>query len=187
MSDIHSTSNDGGGPTLGAALGALVRHPIDRLLTRWNWKSAVLSAAIRSTLFFAANAGAGVAAARAAFVTELVFRGATSGFYGTVTQALRDVRPARHATAAAVVAVPLVAHALETLVHWSRGTARLTESIALSVAFTILSTAFNLFAMRRGALLVGGEGSSLWGDLRRTPLLLGAFVREILRRIGIGG
>jgi hypothetical protein len=49
-------------------------------------------------------------------------------------------------------------------------------SIAASVVFTALSTLFNLYAMRRGALIVGAGRGSLLEDLRRSPALLADFL-----------
>ena len=45
----------------------------------------------------------------------------------------------------------------------------------------MLSTGFSLFAMRRGALVVGPGCASLAEDLRRTPRLIGAFALAVIR------
>ena len=132
-------------------------------------------------IFFAANLTAGWRAASAAFATELVFRACTSGFYGAMTEAFVPVRPAWAAAAATMILLPVLSHTLELAVHFVRGTPELARSIAASVAFTVLSTAFNLFAMRRGALVVGAGRGSLADDLRRTPRLIGAFVLAVIR------
>src|SRR5262249_45581327 len=116
-----------------------------------------------------------------AFLTELVFRCCTAGFYGAVTQAFRDAQPPLAGTLAAMIILPASTHLLEFVVHWLRGTVRLADSIALSIAFPALSTAFNLFVMRRGALVVGADSQSIWSDLRRMPLLTAAFVVVIFR------
>lgn len=134
------------GSTVGEILTALVTSPFTHLIRRWNWKSAVLSSIMRALLFFTANLSAGFDAARAAFVTELVFRGLTPGFYGAITQAFRTATP-----------------------PW---TGTLAASLLLSVTFTAISTCFNLFAMRSGALIAGAGSDSLWNDLRRTPQLV---------------
>ncbi len=55
--------------------------------------------------------------------------------------------------------------------RWS-GTVNLTASIAVSVAFTALSTAFNLFAMRHGVFIVGDGGRSLCRTCQPRLLLL---------------
>jgi hypothetical protein len=171
------TSNE---RSLACVLYDLARHPHEQLVRRWNWKSAVLSSLFRSSLFFAANLSAGPDAAQAAFLTELAYRGVTAGFYGALTQAFRDARPAWAGMVAAMILLPGVSHLLEFVIHWFRGTPNLTESLALSVAFTALSTSFNLFAMRRGALTVGGGSSPLLRDLRQMPVLLCAFAVAVV-------
>src|SRR5262249_28557875 len=122
-----------GDASVSGILRRLARHPIEHVVRRWNWKSAVLSTLVRSALFLAANAGAGADAARAAFLTELVFRSATAGFYGAVTQAFRDAQPAYAGMVAAMVILPVTTHLLEFVVHWLRGTVRLAASIELSI------------------------------------------------------
>lgn len=166
---------------VGAVLRQLVTHPWDTLARRWNYKSAVLSSTIRGALFFATNLAAGPEAALAAMWTELCLRLATAGFYGAATQAFRHVEPPIHGTLAALVLLPAVAHALEVLVHSARGTPVLAASIGVSMAFTVVSTAFNLFAMRRGVLVVGADGGSLVTDLCRMPRLVLSFLTAAAR------
>jgi hypothetical protein len=166
--------------TVGEVLIALVRHPIDRIGRHWHWKSAVLSSGVRATLFFIANLSAGLDAAYAAMLTELVFRGATSGFYGGLTQSFRHATPHWVATLTVMVLLPICTHATEFLVHWMRGTERLADSLTLSVCFTVISTLFNLFAMRRGVLIVGEGRVSLLADLRQMPRLVVLFVASCL-------
>jgi hypothetical protein len=157
-------------------LWLLVRHPWQYVVRRWNYKSAVMSSVFRAQIFFIANLSAGPDAALSAMGAEFVFRFATAGLYGALTQAFRAVEPARAGTLAVMVLLPVVGHSLELGVHWMRGTPKLEASIAASVAFTVLSTAFNLFAMRRGALVVGDGSRSLWHDLAQMPALLTAFI-----------
>lgn len=151
-------------------------HPWRYLLSRWNYKSAVISSLVRAHLFFVVNLASGPEAAVAAMVTEFVFRFMTAGVYGSLTQAFRHATPERAATLAAMVLLPTVGHSLEFIVHFLRGTPNLVESIAASAAFTALSTAFNLFAMRRGAFIIGEGSVSLWSDLIRVPALFTAFL-----------
>ena len=162
-------------PTLVGVVHAVVRHP-DTLLRRWNYKSAVVSALIRSSIFFAANLPAGREAARAAFLTEIALRLATSGFWGALTQELGQVEPEWQGIVGAVVLVPLASHGIEALVHILRGTPALLFSLGASAAFTLVSTAFNVFAMRRGALITGPGSAPLHRDLLRMPALLVSFV-----------
>jgi hypothetical protein len=67
------------------------------------------------------------------------------------------------------------------LVHWWRGTAVLGVSIGVSVVFTAISTMFNLFAMRDGALIVGRDRRSLGSDLMAMPRLIVLFVASAAR------
>lgn len=164
------------GLAVSQVMALLIRHPWRYVGSRWNYKSAVMSSAFRAQVFLIANLSAGPEAAIAAMGAEFVFRFATAGLYGALTQAFRGVQPERAATIAVMVLLPLVGHSLELCVHWLRGTPNLITSIAASVGFTILSTAFNLFAMRRGALIVGEGSRSLWQDLMQMPSLLAAFI-----------
>ena len=147
----------------------------------WNYKTAILSALVRAGIFFAANARAGIDAATAAMLTEFCFRFAASGFYGALTQRFRSVEPATLGTVGALVVLPLLAHSVEFLVHSWRGTPELVASMVASVAFTVVSTAFNLFAMRRGTLVIGGGSRSLVADLRAMPRLVVLFIAAAAR------
>jgi hypothetical protein len=158
-------------PTVQEVITGLVRHPARNLFARWNWKAALLSSLMRGAIFFFTNLISGWHTAAGAMLAEFALRAATSGFYGAITEALSAARPAWAATAAAMVILPCLAHTLEFLVHWARGTPRLGLSIATSVIFTAFSTAFNLFAMRRGVLITNGKSKSLSHDLSRIPLL----------------
>jgi hypothetical protein len=161
-------------------LALLIRDPWGQLGSRWNYKSAITSSLFRAILFFGSNVTAGLAAAVGAMSTEFWFRFLTAGYYGALTQAFRRVEPARTAMIAAMVVLPTVGHGLEFLVHWLRGTPNLSASIAVSVLFTMISTSFNLFAMRRGALIIGEGSSSLLQDFRRLPGLVAAFAWSIV-------
>lgn len=163
--------------TVRQVLQSLLRHPIQLLIVRWNWKAAIMSSLIRASIFFVANVSVGVDAALAAMNTEFLYRACTAGFYAALTQSFRHARPAWQATLTAMVLLPLVSHSIELLIHWWRGTPKLAVSILASACFTALSTAYNLFAMRHGALIVGQDASTLGEDLRRTPAILWKFVQ----------
>lgn len=165
--------------TVGQVLIGILRHPIDRVGRRWNWKSAVLSSASRASLFFTANLSAGLDAAFAAMLTEFVFRGATAGFYGGLTESFRRATPHWLASVAVMVLLPICTHTTEFFVHWLRGTEKLAASLTVSAVFTVISTLFNLFAMRRGVLIVGEGRGSLLADLRQIPRLIVLFVGSI--------
>lgn len=158
----------------------LLQDPAGILLRGWNWKSAMLSPLFRGSLFFLTNFSAGIEAASAALLTEFVFRAAFSGFYGAMTEAFRSARPRWAATLTVMALLPIANHSVEFLVHWLRRTPALLTSIAVSAAFTSVSTAFNLFAMRRGVLIVGPQRQSLVQDLFRMPALVLGFVWAIV-------
>jgi hypothetical protein len=142
----------------------------------WNYKSALTSAFIRGLIFFSTNLSAGWDAATGAFLAECAFRICTAGFYGALTQRIGRLQPERRSMLTAIVVLPTLAHSLEFAVHSLRGTPNLGLSIAVSIAFTIVSTAFSVFAMRRGVLTCGPDSGSILDDMRRLPRLVRDFV-----------
>jgi hypothetical protein len=162
--------------TVWDVLDELRTNSSELLIRQWNWKSAVFSSIIRAFIFLFANLTAGWRAAAGAMLAEFVFRALTSGFYGSLTQAFRKAEPAWLAGVAVLILLPLVSHSLEFAVHLVRGTPKLVHSVVASVVFTEISTLFNLYAMRRGALVVGAEAASMAADMRRIPVLIGGFV-----------
>jgi hypothetical protein len=144
--------------------------PLERL--GWNWKSALVSATCRAALFCAMNASAGLGPAARAMAVEFCFRAVASGYLGRLTQRLCHVRPRWLPLAC----LPILGHLGEFLVHSTAGTPRLGASIVASVAFSVLTTAFNLFVMRRGVLIVGAGQQSLAADLRLLPRLIVTFL-----------
>lgn len=147
----------------------------------WNWKAALCSSLLRATIFALTNLPAGIGAAAAAALVELAYRGVAAGGYGALTQACSRARPAWLGTIAALVLLPLAGHGVEWVVHHAAGTPRLAASIGASMGVSVLSTAFTLFVMRRGAMVVGAGSASLRDDVRRMPRLLGAFLLAPLR------
>lgn len=162
--------------TLAAALLDFVTRPVDLLIRRWNWKAAFSSALVRALIFFFANLTAGWRAALGAMAAEYCFRALTSGFYGAMTQHFSLVEPEWQAAAGAMLVLPVVSHSLEFLLHWLRHTPHLKASIVSSLCFTVLSTLFNFYAMRRGTMIVGADSPSLLEDLRNMPRVIGGFV-----------
>ncbi|GAC1398773.1 MAG: hypothetical protein NVSMB56_13710 [Pyrinomonadaceae bacterium] len=154
----------------------LLRHPVRVLGRRWNWKSALLSSLIRAMLFFATTLSAGAEAAIAATIIEFIFRAVVSGVFGTLIEAFCRAEPAWARVLTIGVILPAIAQVLELIVHWLHGTPNLRTGIIVSTAFTILASVFNLFAMRRGALIVGDERLSLFDDLRQMPFIVFEFI-----------
>ncbi len=151
-------------------------NPGGLLLRQWNWKSAAFSSTIRAVIFFCTNFAAGWSAALGAMLAEFLYRAVTAGFYGALTQAFRRAEPAWAAGVVVMILLPAASHSVELAVHLLRGTPKILSSLVASVVFTAVSTLFNLYAMRRGALLVGSGAGSIGADLRRMPLLIGGFI-----------
>jgi len=172
-------------PPVGVAgtLAGLLLNPWRRLLLRWNWKTALLSACVRGAIFFAANLGAGLSAALGAMWVEAALFATLAGFYGALAQAFRHAQPAWAATMTVMALVPAVNHTLEYLTHYAIGTVRIASGVTASISLSILSAMFNLFAMRRGVLIVGDERASLVDDLRRMPRIVFDFVMAIPRAL----
>lgn len=162
--------------TLRGAVSELITNPRRVLIEKWNWKTAILSAALRATLFLFANLTAGWRAATGAMLAEFLYAAALSGFYGAITQVFSEAEPQWAAALSAAVLLPAAPHAVELTVHFLRGTPNIKTSLIASGGFTIISTLFNLYAMRRGALVVGATGNPIIADLRRMPRLLGGFL-----------
>ncbi len=158
--------------TIGSVFHELRHSPGELLIRRWNWKSALYSSFCRSAPFFAVNLRAGAGEAVGAMSAELVYRAATAGFHGALTQAFRKVEPRWHGAIVATGTLVLVSHSIELAIHWLRGTPNLWGSIGASLAFTAISTSFNLHAMRQGALVTGLEGQSMAADLGMMPVIV---------------
>ncbi|HEY6403703.1 MAG TPA: hypothetical protein VI479_19930 [Blastocatellia bacterium] len=168
--------------TVPAALVYLLINP-GRLLRRWNWKTATLSACARGTLFFISNLGAGLSAAIAAMVVEAALFATLAGFYGAVVQTFRRAQPAWAATMMVMILTPTVNHTIEYALHTANGTENITAGVVSSITLSVISAMFNLFAMRRGVLIVGDEKASLISDLRRMPRVVFDFVTAIPRAL----
>lgn len=148
----------------------------------WNWKSAVISAAMRGPIFFFATLSLGLRAAAMALLLDASFRTVLAGFMGAATQALRYVQPTWIAAVTVVIGMPVVNHTIEYFVH--RNNMRLGVAMGISICFSMISGAFELFAMRRGTLVVTEHSHSLVHDILRFPWLLADFVRAGARAVG---
>lgn len=161
---------------LGTVLLELLARPGELLMRRWNWKAAFFSSLVRGIIFLLANLTAGWRAAMGAMLAEWCYRALTSGFYGALTQTLAETEPEWHGAVAAMILLPLSSHSLEFLIHWLRHTPHLRASIISSMVFTVFSTLFNFYAMRRGTMVVGRNAGSIGADMRALPRVIGGFL-----------
>lgn len=159
----------------------LVHHPT-KVMRLWNWKSALLSLILRGPIFLVASIRQGWEASLAAVFTESLFCVITAGSYGAIVQALRNAEPQWLTVSFLTLIVPAIFQVVEYALHRFRGTPHLRLAEIVSVAISGLSALFNWYAMRRGTLLVGGEGDTFRKDLRRLPILLFNFLVTLPRR-----
>jgi hypothetical protein len=143
----------------------------------------LLSTILRGPIFLAAALRQGWKAAFAALLTESIFCAASAGFYGAIVQSLKDAEPQWLTGIFLAGVLPVIFQVLEYLLHWFRGTPHLRIAEIVSQFVSAISALFNWYAMRRGTLLVGREGGSFGGDLRRLPRLLFGFLATLPRKI----
>ena len=155
----------------------LVRHPIEMLVWRWNWKAAVMSGLMRSLIYLFTHLKEGWRAAVGAMSIEFIFRLIVSGASGSLVQAFHNAAPAWLATLCVMIMLPAFSHIIEFTLHTLHGDANKGKAIIISITFSIVSAIFNLFAMRRDALLVKDDrAQSLWKDLAQMPKIVGEFI-----------
>ena len=172
-------SNEVKSETVAQALLHLARHPIRYFVINWNWKSALFSAMIRATIFLIATIRRPWADISVAVLVEVAFSTAVAGVYGSFTQAMRWARPEWLSRIIFAVCLPLLLLWLDYIVHFYTGMRHMRISLIMSATFSALSSLFNLYIMRHGVMLVGGEGRPLHRDLRSMPRLIGGFVAHI--------
>ncbi|MGB7069012.1 MAG: hypothetical protein WBD22_05915 [Pyrinomonadaceae bacterium] len=155
----------------------VVRHPIEMLVWRWNWKAAFLSGVMRSMIYLFTHIKEGWRAALGAMTLEFVFRVVVSGASGSMVQAFHKATPIWLATLCIMILLPAFSHMIEFTLHTWNGDANKGSAIIISVAFSLLSAIFNLFAMRRNALLVkDNDAQSLWQDMVKMPVIVLEFI-----------
>jgi hypothetical protein len=177
--------------------GQLVRH--------WNYKSALFSSTMRASLFLVtylqfakkgSEAQDTVALAFGAAAAQFIYRLLFAGINGCLIQAFRLVSPPWQALLSILI-ITAFSHLLEFAVQIAYATATNThqhtdEAIVRSICVSIISAIFNLFAMRRGVMLVGDaeDRKTIWGDIKHIPTVVVEFVAfipmEIYRMIDRG-
>jgi hypothetical protein len=155
----------------------LVRHPVEMLIYRWNWKAALLSGIMRSMIYLFTHIKEGWRAALGAMSVEFAFRVVTSGASGSLVQAFHRAQPVWLSTLCVMFLLPAISTIIEFTLHTLNGDANKGKAIIISITFSILSAIFNLFAMRRNALLVKDKDSQSFGrDLAKMPGIVAEFL-----------
>lgn len=183
---------------------SLVQHP-GQIITRWNWKSAMMGAMLRASFYFTVYQASKEAwlVTMTAVVVELSFRFFTSGISGALVQSFRRAKPPWLATGIVSISLPVFSHTIEFVTHYSQeayfsdvfapsiNNSR-QKAFAVSVLISVLSAMFNIFIMRNGVLLVGAgeETRTIWSDLRKIPLLVIEFMiflpNQMIRFVSLG-
>ncbi len=175
---------------VGDVLRNLVQHPA-QIVTRWNWKAAVIGALLRASFYFTVYQASRESwlVTLTAVSVELFFRFLTTGAFGAVVQSFRKARPFWLANLIVSIMLPALSHSVEFITHYaqeryffdvfaaSENSVARQRAFAISVLFSVLSVLFNLFAMKHGVLLVGAgeETRTLRDDMKRMPRMVGEF------------
>jgi hypothetical protein len=159
----------------------LLKHPLHAMVLRWNWKAASLSALLRASIYLSAYVRHGMAEAVGVTLALSAFRFLFGGVNGAIIQSYRRVQPAWHAVLTVPLLLAAMSHVMEFVILTGYdsvfGTVGKKNAILISVVVSIISAIFNLFAMRRGALIVRDESmQSFWRDLIRMPWLIFEFI-----------
>ncbi|MFN2501348.1 MAG: hypothetical protein ABR530_04990 [Pyrinomonadaceae bacterium] len=168
----------------------LIAHP-GQIITRWNWKAAMIGAVLRASFYFTVYQASRESwlVTLTAVSVELAFRFITTGMAGAVVQSFRRARPVWLANVIVSISLPAFSHTVEFVTHYaqerylydifaaSENSVARQRAFAVSVLFSVISALFNLFAMKHGVLLVGAgdETRSLMDDIKRLPRMVGEF------------
>lgn len=144
-------------------------------LSCWNWKCALMSATVRSSIYLIAMMRTGMRGSLAVVLVEIVYVTLTAGLYAGLQQRSLNLRPRALGNLAIVAGVPGLAQTLDWLTHRLTGAVATQHATFAVCVFTLLSALFHLHVMRNGAFLTG-HGRSLASDFRRMPRLIAGFV-----------
>jgi len=146
-----------------------------QVVSCWNWKCALLSAAARSLVYLAALARSGPHGQISIILVEVAYVTLTAGIYAGMQQKALRIRSRLLGNCIVAGGVPALAQAIDWLAHRAAGgAAPFRATLAVSI-FAGVSAIFHLFVMRRGVFLTG-QGRSLADDFRRMPRLIAGFV-----------
>lgn len=161
----------------------LLHHPVQTVIHGWNWKAGLLSGVLRSPIFLAAYLSnkEGLSLALGAMLAQFIFRTFFGGVNGALIQAYSRVEPPWHAVLTVPIVLATFSHIVEFIVQYSydhaMGTTSGGKAITVSILISALSAVFNIFAMRRGVLLVKDKKQqSLWKDIKKFPLISAQFI-----------
>lgn len=167
--------------SIGGVMRDILRHPIDTVIYRWHWKSALFSGLIRMMIFLIGYQNQGTKIMLAAAGIQFIFRVSFGGIGGAVIQRFSKVEPPWHATITVPVFITAISHIIEFIIQINfdayYGTNLAAKTTIASIVISVMSAVFNLFLMRRGVMLVKDEQEkSLRKDFASIPRLLFDFI-----------
>jgi hypothetical protein len=145
-------------------------------LACWNWKCALMSAAVRSLVYLIAMTRSGSHGRLAVIAVEMVYVTLTAGVYAGMQQRALSLRSHMFGNLIVVLGVPGLAQLLDWLAHSIVGPAAPSRAILAASIFALVSALFHLHVMRHGVFLTGRAGRTLADDFRRIPRLVLDFV-----------
>jgi|GEM_PF-1023508 hypothetical protein len=148
-----------------------------RSCTCWNWKCALMSATVRTSLYGLALARGHAEGRAAVLLVEMLYVSLTAGLYAGWQQKALELRSHLVGNMMVVIGVPGLSQLLDWAAHRAVGAAAPQRAILASAVFTLLSALFHLHVMRRGAFLTG-KGRSLTSDFRQMPRLVLEFLQK---------
>jgi len=163
---------------LGWVIRELLSHPLYSFVTCWNWKAAALSIILRAPVYVATTLRYGWKTASFAGLVEAIFAAVVAGVYAALTQAIRFSEPQSMVAALLLVVLPGITLGMDALVHYVMRTPNLVTGVLVSLAVSVLSSAFNWYSMRRGTLLVGAAARPFGADILALPILIMRFLSE---------
>jgi hypothetical protein len=173
----HADSGNGSPrTTVGKALLQVLSNPFYYFIQHWNWKSAMFGAINRGTIFLVATMKRGRVEMSVAVLVEILFTCATAGIYAAFTQAMRFAEPEWLGTCVVALVIPGALYGADYFAHVWTGMHNVSPAVGFATGLSVVSTLFNLFIMRRGALVVGEGSQPLWRDLIRIPGLIVQFL-----------
>lgn len=142
----------------------------------WNWKCALMSAAVRSSAYALAMSRGDSHERLSVVAVEMAYVVLTAGLFAGLQQKALGVRRRWLGDLAIVAGVPGLSQVMDWMVHRAMGTPIPHRALATVCVFTLVSALFHRHVMRHGGFLTGGSGHSLREDFRRIPRLVVSFV-----------
>ncbi|MFZ0706167.1 MAG: hypothetical protein WAM71_11230 [Candidatus Korobacteraceae bacterium] len=176
MTRAADQGNESPRTTVGKALLQVLGDPFYYFVRHWNWKSALFGAFNRGTIFLIATMKRGRVEMSVAVLVEILFTCATAGIYAAFTQAMRFAEPEWLGAGVVALVIPGALYGADYFAHIWTGMHNVRPAVGFATGLSVISTLFNLFIMRRGAMVVGEGSQPLWRDLLRIPVLLAQFL-----------